>query len=103
MAASVRAEAQVDAPAALARLVGLELHADVAQRALVEMVQQARLRALLLRVGEGVEHQVEDLDHDACSLRCDESSVGGARIDVISAGKQFVSGLYTWRRWQRRA
>src|SRR6185436_19377850 len=70
MAASVRTEAHVEAPGALARAVGLELQADVAQRALVELVQHARLRALLLRGGEGVEHQVEDLDHDACSLDC---------------------------------
>jgi two-component system, OmpR family, response regulator len=30
-------------------------------------------------------------------MRCDVSSVGRAGIAVISAGKQFVSRLYTWR------
>src|SRR5688500_8036484 len=92
---SVHPEARGE-PHALARTVGLDVQADVAQGALVELLDHPGARALEPGVGECLDGEPENPLHVLLPcVGCDGGSVEGAGIAAISFRKLFVSGLYT--------
>src|SRR5689334_7436208 len=81
---------------AVARAVRLGFQADVAQRALVEHLDDPPAGALLARLEVGPHGALDRVEHGVSPVCVAmEVTIRSARIAAISGGKHFVAGLYT--------